>query len=123
MIGELPKPMKAEHFIALVKSQFKCGSIRHTAIIKSHVKTIALCGGSGSFLLPDAIKRQADMFVSADFKYHDFFNADGKIIIADIGHYESEQYTKELLYEHLREIFPNIALHFTEVNTNPIHYA
>jgi dinuclear metal center YbgI/SA1388 family protein len=123
MIGELQQPMKTEHFINLLKSQFRCGCIRHTAIIKSHVKTIALCGGSGSFLLPDAIKHQADMFVSADFKYHDFFNADGKTIIADIGHYESEQYTKELLYEHLREIFPNIALHFTEVNTNPIHYA
>ncbi len=123
MIGELINPMKPEDFFVMLRKQFNCGCIRHTEIVKSHVKSIALCGGSGSFLVPDAIKHQADIFVSADFKYHDFFSAESKIIIADIGHYESEQFTKELLYEHLREIFPNIALHFTEVNTNPIHYA
>ena len=123
MIGDLTRPIKTEDFFDLVRSHFNCKCIRHTSLIKSHVKSIALCGGAGSFLLQDAIRSQADVFVSADFKYHDFFDTDGKIVIADIGHYESEQFTKELLYEYLTEKFPNIALHFTEVNTNPIHYA
>ncbi len=123
MIGELPESMETDDLFGLIRQKFSARCIRHTAITKSRVKSIALCGGSGSFLLGDAIRQGADVFVSADFKYHDFFDADGKILIADIGHYESEQFTKELIYELLTENFPNIALHFTEVNTNPIQYA
>jgi putative NIF3 family GTP cyclohydrolase 1 type 2 len=87
------------------------------------VQKIALCGGSGSFLLKDAIAKGADAFISGDFKYHEFFDAENRIMIADIGHYESEQFTKELIYDKLTEKCANIALHFTEVNTNPIKYA
>ena len=97
--------------------------IRHTAFFKESIKNVAVCGGSGSFLLQDAISKKADIFISGDFKYHEFFDAEDHIIVADVGHYESEQFTKELIYEKLREKFANIALHFTELNTNPIFYA
>jgi putative NIF3 family GTP cyclohydrolase 1 type 2 len=81
-----------------------------------------VCGGSGSFLLPDALRAGADAFVTADFKYHDFFDAEGRLVIADVGHFESEQFTIELLYDIVREKFPNFALHLTEVHTNPVFY-
>jgi len=83
---------------------------------------VAICGGAGSFLLPRAIAKGADVFVSADFKYHEFFDADNKITIADIGHYESEQFTKELIGDFLREKFPTFAIIFSNVVTNPISY-
>jgi putative NIF3 family GTP cyclohydrolase 1 type 2 len=83
---------------------------------------VALCGGSGSFLLEDAIAVKADIFISSDFKYHQFFDADQKIIIADIGHYESEQFTKELLCEILKEKFTKFATRLSSINTNPINY-
>jgi putative NIF3 family GTP cyclohydrolase 1 type 2 len=86
------------------------------------VVTVAVCGGSGSFLLSDAIRQGAQVFISADFKYHQFFDADGKIVIADIGHYESEQYTQELFYELLRKKYTTFALRLSEVKTNPVHY-
>jgi len=86
------------------------------------VKKIAICGGSGSFLLNEAIKQKADVFISADFKYHQFFDAEDKIIIADIGHFESEQVTKELFYELLIKKFPKFAVYLTEKNSNPINY-
>ena len=81
-----------------------------------------MCGGSGRFLLEEAIRKKADVFVSADFKYHEFFDADGRIIIADIGHYESEQFTKELLADVLREKFTTFAINFSKKVTNPISY-
>jgi len=84
--------------------------------------TVAVCGGSGSFLLSKAIAAGADVFVSGDFKYHQFFEAEKKILIADIGHYESEQFTKELFYELLIKNYPKFALHLSKVNTNPINY-
>ena len=96
--------------------------IRHTTIPEKKIKKVAICGGSGSFLLPTAIAKGADVFVSADFKYHEFFDAEGKILIADIGHYESEQFTKELLYEFLTEKFHTFAIIFSETFTNPISY-
>jgi len=123
MIGELEDPTNIQSFFHLLKDQFNLSVIRHTEIVKSTVQKIALCGGSGSFLLGDAIRQGADIFISADFKYHEFFDAENKLVIADIGHYESEQFTKELIYDKLTEKFANIALHFTEVNTNPIKYA
>ncbi|MBX9850310.1 MAG: Nif3-like dinuclear metal center hexameric protein, partial [Cytophagaceae bacterium] len=82
----------------------------------------AICGGAGSFLLKDAIRQGAQVFVSADFKYHEFFDAENRIVIADIGHYESEVFTKELIYEHLNEKFANIALVLSETVTNPLRY-
>lgn len=123
MIGELVEPMDSSDFLNHIKVQLNTLMIRHTALIKKEIKKVALCGGSGSFLLRDAIGQHADIFISGDIKYHEFFDADNHLIIADVGHFESEQYTKELIYELLSEKFANIALHFTEVNTNPIFYA
>lgn len=122
IIGELPTAQEELSFLKFLKNVLHLKCLRHTIPIGRKVKKVALCGGSGSFLLNDALREQADVFVTADFKYHDFFNADRNIIIADIGHYESEIWTKELFSEVLSEKFPNIALVLSETNTNPIHY-
>ena len=94
--------------------------IRHTKLIKNKIQKIAVCGGSGSFLLDDAIKNKADLFITSDFKYHQFFDANNDIIIADIGHYESEQFTKDLIFDLLIKKFPKFAFILSETNTNPI---
>jgi putative NIF3 family GTP cyclohydrolase 1 type 2 len=86
------------------------------------VQKVAVCGGSGSFLLQNAIGSGADFFITSDFKYHQFFDAEGKIVIADIGHYESEQFTPELIFNILSEKLPTFATLFSKVNTNPINY-
>lgn len=122
MLGELKEPMEASRFLHHVKKALHAGCVRHTALIGNTVQLVAVCGGSGSFLLPEALKAGADVFVTADFKYHEFFDAEGKIIIADIGHFESEQFTIELLYDIVREKFHTFALHCTETNTNPVFY-
>lgn len=123
MIGELQNSIKSTEFLVQIKKNLSAKVIRHTALVKDEVKKVALCGGAGSFLLRDAIAQGADIFISGDFKYHEFFDAEERIIIADVGHYESEQFTKELIYENISKNFANIALHFTEVNSNPIFYA
>ncbi len=122
MLGYLPQPMYSLDFLKQLKATMKAGVIRHTAIVNPKVHKIAICGGSGSFLLPQSIKAQADVLVTADFKYHQFFDADDKLIIADIGHFESEQFTIQLLVDWLKLKFPTFASHFTEVNTNPVSY-
>ena len=122
MIGILPDPINSTEFLQSLKNKLNTSAIRHTEIIRENIKKVALCGGSGSFLLKDAIAHGADIFITGDFKYHEFFDAEGCLIIADVGHFESEQFTKELIYENLSEKFANIALHFTGVNTNPIFY-
>ena len=122
MIGQLPSPVDEKTFLHRVKEVMKAGVIRHTRLLGRNIQTVALCGGSGSFLLPQAIAQGADIFITGDYKYHEFFDADGRIVIADIGHFESEQFTIELFYEILSEKFPNFALHYTKVNTNPVHY-
>ncbi len=122
MLGELEEEADAESYLRKVKEQMKAGVVRYTPLHKKKVKKIAVCGGSGSFLLNHAISAGADVFITSDFKYHQFFDAENKIIIADIGHYESEQFTKQLLLDVLREKFPTFALVLTEVNTNPINY-
>jgi dinuclear metal center YbgI/SA1388 family protein len=121
-IGELIEPIAVEDFLLQLKKLFNAGIIKYTPPISSTIKKVALCGGSGSFLLPQAIRKQADIFITADFKYHEFFDADGRIMIADIGHYESEQYTKELFKEILQKKIPNFATHLSQVITNPINY-
>ena len=101
----------------------KCSMIKYTAINKNKkIKKVALCGGSGSFLLQDAIQQQADVYISSDFKYHDFFDANDKIIIFDIGHYESEYFTQHLIFNILKEKFSKLAIHLTSVCTNPVLY-
>ena len=121
-IGEFEEPVDEQSFLQLLKDRFNTGVIRHTGFLNRKIKTVALCGGSGSFLLPRAIESRADAFVSGDFKYHQFFDADGRILLADIGHYESEQFTKEIFYELLTKKFTKFAVHLSEVNTNPVNY-
>jgi len=122
LIGQLSKPMAEQEFLEHVKRVMQTDCVRHTALRGRPVSTVAVCGGAGSFLLSDALRAGADAFVTADFKYHEFFDAEGKLVIADIGHYESEQFTIELLYEIIREKLPTFALHLTKQNTNPVHY-
>ena len=122
MIGDLEHPLEANRFLETLKNNMNTGCIRHTAPLGKDIKRVAVCGGSGGFLLNKAISGGADIFITADYKYHEFFDADGQIIIADIGHYESEQYTIELLDEIITNKFSNFAVYLTEVNTNPVHY-
>jgi len=122
VVGELEAPLDEMLFLNQLQNVFFSKGIRYTALKKLPIKKVAICGGSGSFLLNDAIASGADVFVSADFKYHQFFDAEGKIIIADIGHYESEQFTKEIFYDLLTKKIPNFAVHLSEINTNPINY-
>lgn len=122
MIGTLSKPMSEIVFLNKVKKVMKVDSLRHTPLLGKKVSKIAVCGGSGSFLLDHAIAAGADVFVSSDFKYHQFFDADNQIVIADIGHYEGEQYTKELIRDLLKRKFPIFAPHLTKINTNPVNY-
>lgn len=100
----------------------RAGCVRHTPLRGQKIKKVAVCGGSGSFLLNDAKKAGADLFLTADFKYHQFFDADGQLIIADIGHYESEQFTMELIKSLIVEKFATFAVRLTGVNTNPVSY-
>ncbi len=122
MVGELDKPVDEIEFLNRIKESFNVGCLRHTQIRNKKIKKVAVCGGAGSFLLNDAIRAGADIFITGDFKYHQFFDAENRIVIADIGHFESEQFTKELFYELLTIKFSNFAFHFTKVNTNPIKY-
>ena len=104
------------------KDKMNTKSVRYTSLLGKKIKKVAICGGSGSFLLKDAIRNDADIFITSDFKYHQFFDAENRIIIADIGHFESEQYTSELFYEILKKKFNTFALHLSKINTNPINY-
>ncbi|HRW75722.1 MAG TPA: Nif3-like dinuclear metal center hexameric protein, partial [Saprospiraceae bacterium] len=115
-------PMPLDVFLAHLKERMHAQVVRHTQWGNRAIHKVAVCGGSGSFLLEDAIRAGADAFVTADYKYHEFFEADGRILIADIGHYESEQFTIKLLEEIIRNKFPNFASHSTTVITNPVKY-
>jgi dinuclear metal center YbgI/SA1388 family protein len=122
MIGKLESPMKEKDFMALLKKDMKVSCIRHTPLLGKKIEKVAICGGSGSFLLPDVIRAKADIFVTADYKYHQFFDAEGKLVIADIGHYESEQFTPQVIYAILKEKFHTFALQISKTNTNPVNY-
>ncbi|WAC41500.1 Nif3-like dinuclear metal center hexameric protein [Pedobacter sp. SL55] len=122
MVGQLPEALVAQDFLRLVKDNMQAKVLRHTRILPKNIKKVAVCGGSGSFLLKNAIAAGADAFVTADFKYHEFFDAEDKIMIVDIGHFESEQFTSNLLIDNIQEKFPNFAIRLTEHNTNPINY-
>ncbi|MDR0811542.1 MAG: Nif3-like dinuclear metal center hexameric protein [Paludibacter sp.] len=120
--GDLPRMMSEQEFLQKLKDVFGISCIKHTKMLSKPIEKVALCGGAGSFLLPNAIAARAQVFVSADFKYHEFFNAENQILIADIGHYESEQFTKEIFYEIITKKFPTFAVQISETNTNPINY-
>src|ERR1051326_1226793 len=122
MLGEFKKEMDEKAFLKWVKAKMGCEVVRHTALTGKKIKRVAVCGGSGSFLLKAAISAGVDAYVSADFKYHEFFDAEGKILVSDIGHFESEQFTKDLFYSFLTDKFPNFAVRLTKINTNPINY-
>lgn len=122
LIGELETPCEEMAFLAQLKKIFNSKGIRHTKLITKPIKKVALCGGSGSFLTKDAIRSGADCYITADIKYHEFFDADERILLIDIGHYESEQYTSTLLIEKIKENFTNFAVRLSEINTNPINY-
>ena len=122
MIGELPGGLPERDFLALLKDKMQTGVIRHTELLGRPVKTVALCGGAGGFLLDQAKAAGAQAFVTSDYKYHEFFDADGDLVICDIGHYESEQYTTNLLAELLTKEFPTFAVLSTGRNTNPVRY-
>ena len=109
-------------FLAQLKKIFNSKGIRHTKLITKPIKKVALCGGSGSFLTKEAIRSGADCYITSDVKYHEFFDADERILLIDIGHYESEQYTSTLLIEKIKENFTNFAVRLSEINTNPINY-
>ena len=122
MIGTLPKPILPATFFKRLKKAMDLEVFKHTAILGKKISKVAVCGGSGGFLLSHAIRQGADIFITSDYKYHEFFDADGKIIIADIGHYESEQYTIDLLHELITKKFSNFATHCTKISTNPVFY-
>ena len=120
--GELPEALTEAAFLENLKSIFGLKLIKHTAFTNKPVRKVSLCGGSGSFLLKDAINSKSDVYISSDIKYHEFFDADNRILLVDIGHYESEQFTIELMATLLEQKFPNFAVLKTGVNTNPVHY-
>lgn len=122
LIGELAEPEEETAFLQRVKDRLPTACIRHTRLLNRPVSRVAVCGGAGSFLLPLAMARKADVFITADFKYHEFFDADDRIVIADIGHYESEQFTIQLLQEIISKKFTNFAAYCTRVVTNPVQY-
>ena len=122
MTGETKEKISEKDFLIKIKSILKPGAIRHTKLLGKPIQKVALCGGSGSFLLKHAINQNADIFISSDFKYHDFFDADNKILIADAGHFETERFTKDLIFDILTKKFNNFACFLSKVNTNPINY-
>ncbi len=122
VIGELEQPETELEFLKRIKKTFEVECLRHNRLMGREIQTVALCGGAGAFLLPMAVKQRADVFLTGEIKYHDFFGHESEILLAEIGHYESEQYTKELFYTLIREAFPQLEVQLTKVNTNPIKY-
>jgi dinuclear metal center YbgI/SA1388 family protein len=122
IIAELEHSVNTIDFLNELKSIFNVKCLKHTQIIFDKIKKIAICGGSGSFLIQDAIRANADIFVTSDIKYHDFFEADNKLVLVDIGHFESEQFTIELFADVLTKNFPTFAHFKTDVLTNPVKY-
>lgn len=121
MLGELDNPMPPDDFLAFLKQKMELKIIRYTTF-DGPISRVAVCGGAGSFLLKNALASGAQAFVTADFKYHEFFDADKRLMIADIGHYESEKFTKELLADRITEKFSTFAVHLSKISTNPVHY-
>jgi dinuclear metal center YbgI/SA1388 family protein len=122
MIGELSSEMEEKEFLFFLKKIMKTDCVRHSALINKKIKKVAVLGGAGSFAISNAKKAGADAYVSADFKYHEFFTAENSILLADIGHYESEQFTKNLLVDYLTKKFSSFAVILSEKSTNPIYY-
>lgn len=122
LIGNLPEPLDYDAFLAMVKKTLGVQSLRYSAPIKNYVHKIAVCGGSGSFLIPACLAAGVDAFITADIKYHQFIEATGRLLLVDAGHYETEVGAKEIFYELLTKKFPNFAIHFSKRDFNPINY-
>ena len=120
--GLLPHPMEESQFLAFLKKTLQTPLIRHTRFTGKPIQRVSFCGGAGSFLISNALQKKSDIFICADMKYHEFFDADGKMIIADIGHFESEQFTIDLLHDILLKKFPTFAVLKTAIHTNPVFY-
>lgn len=122
VVGELPNAMEEIAFLQELKTKMNTVMVKHTNTLGHNVTRVAVCGGVGGFLLDHAIAAEAQVFVTSDYKYHEFFDANDKIVIADIGHYESEQFTINLLHELISRKFSTFAAHCTKVVTNPVNY-
>jgi len=122
MIGKVNKPISEKEFLNFVKKKMGVKMIKHSNFLNKNIKKVAVLGGSGSFAIEDAIKAGTDCFITSDLKYHDYFKAENKILLVDIGHYESEQYTKELILNFLRKKIPKFACIISKSNTNPVNY-
>ncbi|MCB7481106.1 Nif3-like dinuclear metal center hexameric protein [Christiangramia sediminis] len=122
MIGELESETDEKSFLSQLKDTFRSGCVRHSKLLNKPIKKVAVLGGSGAFAIENARAAGANIFVTADLKYHDFYKAEEKLVLADIGHYESEQFTKKLLYSFLSKKISSFALILADTNTNPIHY-
>lgn len=122
LVGDLPKSVSEAEFLETLSQVFKIPAIRHSPLVGKPVKKVALCGGAGSFLIPSAVSVGADIFITGDLKYHEFFDADNRLVLADIGHFESEQYTIDLIFDLIKQNFPTFAVLKSTVNTNPVHY-
>jgi len=122
LTGQLPQPMSETDFLAVLKQQFQLQVIRHTKLTGRPVNRVAVCGGAGSFLIFNALSSNADFYITSDIKYHEFFDANDRMVLADIGHFESEQFTIDLFYDILSEKFPTFAVLKSGIKTNPVHY-
>ena len=122
IVGELPYPENEETFLQQLKNIFKLKSIKHSPFTGKEIREVALCGGSGAFLIPDAISYGADIFITGEAKYNDYYDVENKILLAVIGHYESEIVTKELFYDIITKKIANFAVHFSTTNSNPVNY-
>ncbi|MBR1851058.1 MAG: Nif3-like dinuclear metal center hexameric protein [Bacteroidales bacterium] len=122
MLGQLPEPMPVADFLNQVKQRLRLPVVRCSNLCRTTIQTVAICGGSGSFLITNAITAHADILLTADLKYHDFQKAEERIILADIGHYESEQFAKEVIYCAISEKFRNFAYRISSAQNGYVHY-
>jgi dinuclear metal center YbgI/SA1388 family protein len=122
MIGSLETPMSETEFLTFVKDKMQCGGIRHSDFLNKNIRKVAVLGGSGSYAIKNAIQAGADAYLTADLKYHNFYEAENQILLADIGHFESERYTKNYIVDFLKEKITNFAIVLSEENTNPVKY-
>lgn len=121
-VGELERPETELDLLTRIQSTFDVGCLKHTTLSGRTIRKVALCGGAGAFLIPQAIDAGADLFITGEIKYHDYFGRETEILLAEIGHYESEQYTKEIIHSIIRDLYPDFTLRYSKINTNPINY-
>lgn len=121
-IGILKKPMEELEFLSFIKNKLNSQAIRHSPLTGKKIKTIAVLGGSGSFAIADCKKQNADAFITADLKYHQFYEGEKELLLIDVGHYESEQFIKKLIFDYLTKKMPSLAIVLSRSKTNPVNY-